>query len=168
MTMVALRNLALAVLVVLAGAGIVRAEDAPVPQQLVLGYDNEGKIDASPQACLAMVKEMTQWDRAQTEKGATEVCATRKQHVEAYAALQATYKSFIKAFSVDRRLNLAGSVAAFKTLFKACMEHKFGLTTGGHNIRIDIIENEIATACLVLGNNLLKDETAKYNALLRQ
>jgi hypothetical protein len=161
--MVALRNLAVAVLVVLAGVGIGRAEDAPVPQQLVLGYDNEGKIDASPQACLAMVKEMTQWDRAQTEKGAKEVCAARKQHVEAYAALQATYKSFVKAFSVDRRLNLAGSVAAFKTLFKACMEHKFGLTTGGHNIRIDIIENEIATAC-----NLLKDETAKYNALLRQ
>ncbi len=48
------------------------------------------------------------------------------------------------------------------------MEHKFGLTTGGHNIRIDIIENEIATACLVLGGNLLKDETVKYKALLRQ
>jgi hypothetical protein len=33
---------------------------------------------------------------------------------------------------------------------------------------IDIIENDTTTACLVLGNNLLKDETAKYNALLKQ
>jgi hypothetical protein len=164
----ALRNLALAVPVIIAGAGLVRAEEAPVPQQLVLGYDHEGKIDASPQACLAMVKEMTQWDKAQTEKGAREVCVGRNRHVEAYATLQATYKSFVKAFSEDRRLNLPGSIAAFKTLFKACMDHKFGLTTGGHNIRIDIIENEIATACLVLGNNLLRDETAKYNALLKQ
>jgi hypothetical protein len=48
------------------------------------------------------------------------------------------------------------------------MEHRLGLTPGGHNIRIDIIESEIATACLVLGSNLLSDETAKYKALLRQ
>jgi hypothetical protein len=164
-TTIALHNLALAVLVVIAGTGVVRAQDAPVPPQLVLGYDNEGKIDASPQACVAMVKEITQWDQAATEQGAKEVCAARKRHVEAYAALQATYKSFVKAYSVDRRLDLPGSIAAFKTLFKACIDHKSGLTTGGHNIGIDIIENDIATACLVLGNNLLKDETAKYNAL---
>ena len=47
---------------------------------------------------------------------------------------------------------------------KACIDHKFGLTTGGHNIMIDIIENDIATSCLTLGSNLLRDETAKYTA----
>ena len=69
---------------------------------------------------------------------------------------------------VDRRLDLPKAVESFKTLVNACIEHKFGLTTGGHNIRIDIIDNDIRAACVTLGSNLLKDETAKYNALLRQ
>jgi hypothetical protein len=30
---------------------------------------------------------------------------------------------------------------------------------------IDIIENDIAAECLVLGSNLIRAETAKYNAL---
>jgi hypothetical protein len=147
--------------------GVTHAESA-VPDRLTIGYDNEGKIDAGPQACLAFVKEMTQWDKAQTEKGAKDVCAARKRHVEAYAALQSNYKDFVKAFSVDRRLNLPGAVSNFITLVKACMEHKFGLTTGGHNIMIDVIDNDIAAQCLTLGSNLLKDETVKYNALLKQ
>ncbi len=45
------------------------------------------------------------------------------------------------------------------------MSHMFGLTTGGHNIMIDIIENDTAAQCLTLGSNLLKAETEKYNAL---
>jgi hypothetical protein len=157
-------KIGVALAVALACADFARAETA-VPDSLIIGYDNEGKIDASPQACLAHVKEITQWDKAQTEKGAKDVCAARKRHVEAYAALQANYKNFVKAFSVDRRLNLPGAVASFKVLVKACMDHKFGLTTGGHNIMIDIIENDIAAQCLALGSNLLKDETAKYNTL---
>jgi hypothetical protein len=141
-----------------------RAE-TKVPDTITIGYDNEGKIDASPQACLANVKDVTEWDKAQTEKGAKEVCAARKRHVEAYAALQANYKNFVKVYSVDRRLDLPAAVSNFRILVKACMDHKFGLTTGGHNIMIDIIENDIAAQCLVLGSNLIKDETAKYNAL---
>jgi hypothetical protein len=144
--------------------GVTHAETA-VPDRLTIGYDNEGKVDAGPQACVATVKEITEWDKAQTEKGAKDVCAARKRHVEAYAALQSNYKAFVKAFSVDRRLNLPGAVSSFSALIKACMEHKSGLTTGGHNIMIDIIENDIATQCLVLGANLLKEETAKYTAL---
>ena len=163
----ALKSMLAAVLVATVPAVVVYAETA-VPDRLVIGYENEGKIDASPQACLAAVKEVTEWDKAATEKGAKEVCAARKRHLDAYAALQANYKAFVKAFSVDRRLDLPKAVESFKTLVNACMEHKFGLTTGGHNIRIDIIDNDIRAACVTLGSNLLKDETAKYNALLRQ
>jgi hypothetical protein len=39
------------------------------------------------------------------------------------------------------------------------MTHKFSLTTGGHNIRIDIISNEITASCLTLISNLLREET---------
>ena len=154
----------LAVLASLLLAGVARAETA-VPDTITIGYDHEGKIDASAQACLADVKEITEWGKAETEKGAKDVCTARKRHVEAYAALQGNYKNFVKAFSVDRRLDLPSAVSNLKILVKACMDHKFGLTTGGHNIMIDIIENDIATACLTLGSNLIKDETAKYNAL---
>ena len=157
----------IALAIVLVDGASARAETA-VPDHLAIGYDHEGKIDASPKACLALVKEITEWDKAQTEKGAKDVCAARKRHVDAYAALQANYKNFVKAFSVDRRLNLPGAVSNFSTLVKACMDHKFGLTTGGHNIMIDIIENDIAAQCLTLGSNLLKDETVKYDALQRQ
>ncbi len=160
-------NAALAFLFSIILIDFARAE-TKVPDTITIGYDNEGKIDASPQACFAHVKDMTQWDKAQTEKGAKDVCAMRKRHVEAFAALQASYKNFVKAYSVDRRLDLPAAVSNLKTLIKACMDHKFGLTTGGHNIMIDIIENDIAAQCLVLGSNLIKDETAKYNALLKQ
>ena len=154
----------LAVLASILLIGVTHAGTA-VSDRLVIGYDNEGKIDASPAACLASVKEITEWDKAQTEKGAKQVCAMRKRHVEAYAALQSNYKNFVKAFSVDQRLNLPSAVSNLKILIKACMEHKSGLTTGGHNIMIDIIENDIAAQCLTLGSNLIKGETAKYNAL---
>ena len=45
------------------------------------------------------------------------------------------------------------------TLVKTCISHKSSLTTGGHNIRIDIISNEIAASCLTLISNLLREET---------
>jgi hypothetical protein len=43
------------------------------------------------------------------------------------------------------------------------MTHKFSLTTGGHNIRIDIINNEITASCLTLVSNLLRDETRQLS-----
>jgi hypothetical protein len=48
------------------------------------------------------------------------------------------------------------------------MDHKFGITTGGHNIMIDIIENDIRAACLTLGSNLIKDETKRFKKALVQ
>ena len=159
-----LLKVALAGFIAIAASSAASAQDRTVPQHMTIGYDHEGKIAAQPQACLAFVKEITEWDKAQTEKGAKDVCAARKRHVDAYNALQATYRNFVKAFSVDRRLSLPESIESFKALVKACIGHKEGLTTGGHNIMIDIIENDIVTSCLVLGNNLLRDETASYKA----
>ena len=133
--------------------------ESAVPSELIIGYDSEGKVDPGPQACLAHVKEVTEWDKAATERGALQVCAARKRHADAYAALQSNYKAFVEAFSKDRRLNLPEAVSNLKTLIKACMDHKFGITTGGHNIVIDVIENDVSAGCLTLGSNLIKDET---------
>jgi hypothetical protein len=136
--------------------------ESTVPAALVIGYDNEGKVDTDFQACLAYVRDVAEWDKAATEGGAKQVCAARKRHADAYAALQSNYKAFVEAFSKDRRLNLPDAVSNLKTLIKACMDHKFGITTGGHNIMIDVIENDISASCLSFGSNLIKDETARF------
>jgi hypothetical protein len=143
------------------------AEDT-VPSEIVIGYDNEGKVDTSLQACLAEVKGVTEWDKAATERGAKQVCAARERHADAYAVLQSNYKAFVEAFSKDRRLNLPEAVSNLKTLIKACMDHKFGITTGGHNIMIDIIENDIRAGCLALGSNLIKDENTRFAKALKE
>jgi len=155
----ALTTVTLAALCAVAAAGLAQAERAQPSETLVVGYDNEGKIDASPQACLALVKEITEWNEADTRRGARDVCAARKKHVDAYAALQASYRLFIRALVVDRRLDWTEAASTVPTLVKTCMTHKFSLTTGGHNIRIDIINNEITASCLTLVSNLLRDET---------
>jgi hypothetical protein len=150
---------AVAVLLTVAVGSPARAERALPPERLTIGYENEGKIDASPQACLATVKEITEWNEADTQRGAREVCAARKKHIDAYAALQTSYRAFIRQVTMDRRFDWTEAAATVPTLVKTCIAHKFSITTGGHNIRIDIINNEIAAACLTLAANLLRDET---------
>jgi hypothetical protein len=139
--------------------GVAHGERTLPPDTLVIGYENEGKIDASPQACLKTVKEITEWNEADTQEGARKVCAARKKHIDAYAALQANYKAFIREVVKDRRFDWTEAAATVPTLVKTCFEHKFSITTGGHNIYIDIINNEIAAACLTLASSLLRDET---------
>ena len=156
-------TVAIAALSSLAAASVAVAERATTPQTLVVGYENEGKIDASQQACVAHVKEVAEWSEAETQRGAREVCAARRKHIEAYAALQASYRAFIRALTFDRRLDWDEGASTVPTLVKTCMTHKRSLTTGGHNIRIDMISNEIAASCLALVTNLLREETRQLS-----
>ncbi len=73
-------RVALALLLSLAVGDYALGERAIPPGHLTVGYDEEGKIDPNPKACLALVREMTQWNEADTRKGALEVCAARKKH----------------------------------------------------------------------------------------
>ena len=149
----------IAAFVSIAAVGLACGERAAPPGTLVIGYENEGKIDASREACIAHVKEVTEWSEAETQRGAREVCAARRKHVDAYAALQSSYRAFIVALTFDRRLDWDEGANTVPVLVKTCMTHKSSLTTGGHNIRIDVIGNEIATRCLTLISNLLREET---------
>jgi hypothetical protein len=155
----ALTTVTIAALVSLVAAGLAAGEQATPPETLVIGYENEGKIDASREACVAHVKEVTEWSEAETQRGAREVCVARRKHIDAYATLQANYRAFIRALTFDRRLDWDEGTKTVPVLVKTCMTHKFSLTTGGHNIRIDIISNEISASCLTLIGNLLRDET---------
>jgi hypothetical protein len=145
--------------VVLAAASPAGAQE-PMPPTLVFGYENEGKIDASDAACEAFVKDMVEWSEAETKRAINDVCAARRRHIEAYAAIQKSYKALVAQVHEDTRLEQARSVEAIRTMVKACIDHKSGLTPGGHNIAIDIIPNDIATRCLEIGKNLLDGEVA--------
>jgi hypothetical protein len=149
----------IAALVSLAAASLALGERATPPETLVIGYENEGKIDASREACVAHVKEVTEWSEAETQRGAREVCTARRKHIDAYTALQTSYRAFVRALTFDRRLDWEEGASTVPTLVKTCISHKSSLTTGGHNIRIDIISNEIAASCLTLISNLLREET---------
>lgn len=125
---------------------------------LVIGYDGEGRVDARMTACLKDVRELTAWSEAETRRGAEDVCVSRKRHADAYAALQTAYSQF-RTRQTDRRLAIEEAVVQFRAMINACIAHKSELTTGGHNIQIDIIANEIAASCLTMGSAMLKRET---------
>ena len=134
----------------------------PLPDHLTFGYDEEGKIDATPAACEAVVKETVEWGPEETKQAVKDVCAARKRHIEAYAAIQKSYKALAKQIEPDHRIDPASAVTAFKAMVKDCIDHKTNLTTGGHNIMIDIIPNDIATACLNIGKTVLDNETSWF------
>ena len=147
--------------VLLFATGAYAQQDArkPLPAQLTFGYEGEGKVDASTAACEAVVKETVEWGPEETKQAVKDVCDARKRHVEAYAAIQKSYKALAKEIEPDHRIDPASAVTAFKAMVKDCIDHKTDLTTGGHNIMIDIIPNDIATACLKIGKTVLDDET---------
>ena len=159
-----LRLLAAVLAAAVSQAAIAQAKDAP-PERLTIGYENEGKIESSHKACLAFVKETTEWSKADTEDGAKRVCAARKRHVEAYEAMQKNYRTLMDDLAKDVRLDPDGAASNLKILVKACIDHKQSLTTGGHNIMIDIIENDIDGKCLTLASDLLRDEIAELRSL---
>ena len=155
-----LRILPLLITLCVASALPARAED--LPQKLTFGYEYEGEVDASPAACEATVREVVEWSDEEVKKATSDVCAARKAHVDAYAAIQTSYKDFAQTFGPDTRLNTGEAVQHLQQMVKECIDHKSGVTTGGHNIVIDIIPNEIAARCLTLGKGLLDEETAWY------
>jgi hypothetical protein len=139
--------------------GVAAHTEDPPPEHLTIGYDNEGKIDASPQACVADVKaETAGWSNKEIEEAARKQCAARKRHVEAYEALQKNYRTLRGLLAQDVRTEPADAAAKLEIMVKACIDHKSGVTTGGHNVMVDVIENDIAAKCLSLGANLLRDE----------
>ena len=75
-------------IIMLAVLPIAFAQDsAPMPDKLKFGYDEEGKVDASPAGCAGNVKENVEWPEPEMSNAIKDVCGARKRHVEAYAAI---------------------------------------------------------------------------------
>jgi hypothetical protein len=154
-------RLAIALAIMLAATLPGFAEDRqPMPDGLTFGYDEEGKVDASPAGCEGYVKENVEWPEPEMSNAIKDVCGARKRHVEAYAAIQKSYKALAKQIGDDNRLDTAAAVTSFEAMIKACIDHKSNVTTGGHNIMIDVIPNDIAARCLDMGRAMLDEETS--------
>jgi hypothetical protein len=138
-------------------------ERAPLPDKLTFGYDGEGNVDARPEKCLADAHEVVEWSEEETKKAGRLMCAARKKHADAYAAIQKSYQALLKHIEPDHRLNPPEAIAGIEAMVKACIDHKMNINTGGHNIYIDIIPNDVAAACLKLGKDVLDDETAWFD-----
>lgn len=154
-----MRRLSIAFAVLVAAAVPASAQE-PLPDHLTFGYEDEGKVDASQAACEAYIKDAVEWPEAETKQAIEDVCGARQWHVEAYAAIRKSYKALAKQIGEDNRLDQAKAVKGIEAMVKACIDHKTGLTTGGHNIAIDIIPNEIAARCLEIGRGMLDEEIA--------
>jgi hypothetical protein len=153
-------RLAIALAIILAASLPGFAEDRqPMPDTLTFGYDEEGKVDASQSGCEGYVRENVEWPEPDMSNAIKDVCGARKRHVEAYAAIQKSYKALAKQIAEDKRLDTAAAVTGFEVMIKACIDHKSNVTTGGHNIMIDVIPNDIAARCLDMGRAMLDEET---------
>lgn len=155
-------RLTIALAVLLLAAVAPASAQEPLPDQLTFGYEDEGKVDASPAGCEGYVKEAVEWPEAEMKQAIEDVCGARKRHVEAYAAIQKSYKALAKQIGEDNRLDQVTAVKSFEAMVKTCIDHKSNITTGGHNIMIDVIPNDIAAQCLTLGKKLLDEETAWF------
>jgi hypothetical protein len=161
-----MRHLALAVALLVTAGMPARAEDGwqPPPERLTIGYDGEGKVDISPQSCDAFARKDAQWSEDEIFEGAREVCAARKRHLLAYEALQKSYTELRNEIVADRYhgIETGPTIKSFEAMIKNCIDHKFGMSNGGHNIRADIIPNDDAAACLTIGKQLLDAEIVYF------
>lgn len=139
-------------------------EHAPMPETLVIGYEDEGKVEATDKACRAFVVDMVEWEKAEMEQAVKDVCAHRQKHIDAYAKLQAAYSDFRAVISEQTRFDGAAAARHVAALIKNCMDMKWALSTGGHNIGTDMVPNFIATTCLDLGHDLLQKETENFTS----
>ena len=159
-----MRPLPFAILLFVVVGTHARAEDEggwhPPPDRLIIGYEGEGKVDASDQGCEKFVKEMVDpyWSKDQIFDGAREVCAARKRHLLAYEALQKSYAGVRDQLLTHRKIDAGPAIASFAAMIKSCIEHKIGMSDGGHNIKMDIIPNADAAVCLKIGKDLLDAE----------
>ena len=137
-------SIALAVVLVVAAA-VPRRSPATCPTSSTFGYEDEGKVDASPAGCEAVVKEIVEWPEPRYADAIKDVCGARKRACRGLCR----DPEELQGASPSRSARITGSTRPprsqhFEAMVKACIDHKSNVTTGGHNIMIDVIPNDIA------------------------
>jgi hypothetical protein len=140
-----------------------RADAPPMPETLVIGYDQEGHVDPTEDSCRVFVTEMVEWEKAEMDQAVRNVCEYRQKHADAYKAFQGAYGKFRSALQKQIRFDGGAAARALGLMVKSCIDMKWALSTGGHNVGIDMIPNEIAVTCLEMGRQMLVKETDRLN-----
>lgn len=135
-------------------------DNASMPRTLVIGYEEEGKVDPSAASCREFVNETIEWEKAEMEQAIKDVCAHRREHVDAYEALQTAYSAFRAVLQEQIRFDGPEAARSIAAIVKNCIDFKWALSTGGHNIGMDMMPNVIAASCLEMGRELLEDQTS--------
>jgi hypothetical protein len=152
-------SLVASMLLVGAASQVQALEDAGAPKTLTIGYEGEGKVDASPATCMAIAQEV-EGSRGGIKEAAEEICQSRQHHIDAYNAMQDSYRKLITAATDDGGLHPVQAAEGLKAMMNACIDHKFGLVNHGHRSMLLILPDEIAASCLELGRKIVDTETA--------
>jgi hypothetical protein len=99
---------------------------------LIVDYENEGKIDGSMASCIAD-GTVPGRNSVENERFARLLCDARNRHIEAYQGLQSAYRRFLHVISQDsgaRRMNVPISIAHLRVMIKSCIEHKQEIALG--------------------------------------
>ena len=160
------RLLLVTLLASLSGTPSANALGDPPPEHLIIGYPFEGEIDANAQKCIADVTaETTNWRKEEIGAAARKQCDARKRHVASYKALQSNYHLLMGLLNLRSGHTMADQAAAsMKALVNDCISHKEGVSTGGHNVMVNVIENDIVAKCLDLGANVMREEIREIQA----
>ena len=149
-------------LLVGAASQVQALEDAGAPKTLTIGYEGEGKVDASPATCMTIAQDV-EGSRGGVKEAANEICEARQHHIDAYNAMQDSYRKLIAAATDDGGLHPAQAAAGLKAMVKACIDHKFGLVETGRRSVIVMMPDEVAASCLELGRKIVDTEIAAIN-----
>lgn len=130
-------------------------------ERLTIGYENEGKIDASKKACIAFVNELG-GDSVETSRAArmaAPVCEFRDRHIAAYEEFQRSYRKLWSLVRADQRIDPPAAIEQLRRAIKSCIDFKDGLNFDGlHGLGVDMVPNQNATQCLAIGTRLANDE----------
>ncbi len=131
-----------------------------MPSTLVIGYEGEGSRRRVEEACRSFVLETVEWEKAEVEQGRKgRLPASVSDTSRPMPRSRPPTRSLPHALHEQTRFDGTAAAAHLASMLRSCMDHKLELTTGGHNVGIDMVPNGIAAQCLRLGTDFLTAET---------
>jgi hypothetical protein len=138
-----------------------------LPEPLMIGYPEEGKVSGSWEACTTFVREgVPGWTEEQIQQGIRRVCVARNRHIVAYKQFQSEYKRFVAVMSHFHKITMSDVAEAMRKLIKDCMAYKATLSAHAHNISIDVVSNEEAADCLNVGADIIRHDADKLELFI--
>lgn len=128
---------------------------------LIIGYEGEGRVDASYGACKSFVEGLNGSDVQEGDSQVLEVCTARQNHLRAYDEFQTAYRIFRQALT-GTKIGPDDPSQAMVKLLRNCIVFRSNMLSGARGVGLDIIGNEAPTDCLKLGTQMLNEQSLPY------